>query len=90
MSAGREQRVAKTIAEAPPRWRGILRRAYDGTGGRTNAVTAFCLHCTGYDTETVRTCTSYSGPLWQYRPYAGSATSPEKSAPHEPSGERAT
>jgi hypothetical protein len=82
MSA-RDQRVAKMLSEAPPRWRGILERAYGGSGGRTNAITAMCLHCTGYDVETVRTCTGYSCPLWQYRPYAESAAKPEKSASHE-------
>jgi hypothetical protein len=79
----RDERVTKVIAETPPRWRGILKRAYDGSGGRTNAIAAMCVHCTGYDVETVRTCTGYSCPLWQYRPYAENASKHEKLAPQE-------
>jgi hypothetical protein len=71
------------LAEAPPRWRGILLRAYEGTGGRTNAITAMCLHCTGFDPDTVRDCTGYSCPLWAYRPYAASSAKPEKSGTQE-------
>jgi len=64
----RAERVAKLIAEAPESAKNCLKNAYDGTGGRTNAIKAMCLHCTGFDRETVRNCTGYSCPLWAYRP----------------------
>ena len=84
MSATREQRVAKLIAEAPVSARGILKRALDGTGGRANAIQAMCLHCTGYDRETVRNCTGWCCPLWQYRPFQSSAeTGQETGVPEE-------
>jgi hypothetical protein len=79
----REQRVAKTIAEAPVSVRGILKRASQGVGGRKNAITAMCLHCTGYDRETVRTCTGWSCPLWKWRPFQSSAETTPKPGVHE-------
>ena len=74
----RNDRLAKMIAEAPASVRGILKRAFDGTGGRKNAVQAMCLACTGYDRETVRTCTGWSCPLWKWRPFQSSAETPRK------------
>lgn len=74
----REQRIAKLIAAAPVSARGILKRAFDGSGGRKNAIAAMCLHCTGYDRETVRSCTGWSCPLWKYRPFQSSAETPHK------------
>jgi hypothetical protein len=74
----REQCVAKVIAEAPVSARGILRRAFDGTGGRSNAIKAMCLACVGYDRETVRTCTGWCCPLWKYRPFQSEAETPPK------------
>lgn len=74
----RDQRVAKVLAEAPVSARGILKRAFDGAGGRQNAVRAMCLACTGFDRETVRTCTGYSCPLWKWRPFQSMAETPQK------------
>ena len=80
----REQRVAKAIADAPVSARGILKRAFDGKGGRKNAIAAMCLQCTGYDRETVRTCTGWSCPLWKWRPFQSSAeTTPKSGVPEE-------
>jgi hypothetical protein len=76
---GRDDRVAKVIADAPVSARGILVRALDGTGGRKNAIAAMCLYCTGYDRETVRSCTAWSCPLWQWRPFQPAAETPVKS-----------
>lgn len=64
----RDEHVAKMIAEAPVSVRGILKRAFDGAGGRSNAIRAMCLACTGYDRETVRTCTGYSCPPVEVAP----------------------
>jgi hypothetical protein len=69
----RADRVAKVLAEAPLSARGILKRAFEGTGGRQNAIRAMCLACTGYDRETVRNCTGWSCPLWKWRPFQSSA-----------------
>lgn len=82
-TARRSAAVADMLARAPARYRGILRRAYDGTGGRANAITAMCLDCTHYDPETVRSCTVYRCPMWEYRPYRDSAARGEKSASRE-------
>lgn len=65
----RGEQVAKIVAEAPESARGILRRAFDGDGGRQNAIRAMCLACVGFRREDVRDCTGYSCPLWAWRPY---------------------
>ena len=74
----REARIGKVIAEAPVSVQGILKRAFQGAGGRKNAIAAMCLQCTGYDRETVRTCTGWSCPLWEWRPFQSSAETPRK------------
>lgn len=61
----RERRIAETL----PLYRGIMRRALDGTGGRANAIKAFCLHCTGDLRDQVTNCTAPACPLFAYRPY---------------------
>jgi hypothetical protein len=78
----REERVAKVVADAPVSVRGILKRAFNGTGGRKNAIAGMCLYCTGYDRETVRNCTGWSCPLWKWRPFQSSAeTAPKPGVP---------
>jgi hypothetical protein len=74
----RDERVARVIAEAPVSVRGILRRAFQGAGGRKNAIQAMCLACTGYDRETIRTCTGWTCPLWKWRPFQSSVETPPK------------
>lgn len=85
----REQRISETIADAPTSARGILKRAFEGSGGRKNAIAAMCLHCTGYDRETVRNCTGWSCPLWQWRPFQSSSQTPLKSGVAEEEKEAA-
>lgn len=73
----REEVIAKRLAESPPSAQGIMRRAYSGEAGRAGAVKAMCLHCTGFQRETVRDCTGFSCPLWMYRPYQGNDSEDE-------------
>jgi len=60
----------RRVADAPPAYRGIIRRAYDPRAvSWTNAIRAFCLQCTGYVRKDIRDCTAPACPLWAYRPY---------------------
>ena len=65
----REERVKIILEDAPVSAKGTLERAFNGKGGRTNAIKAMCLACTGFDRETVKNCTGYSCPLWKWRPF---------------------
>lgn len=65
----REKRVEQVISEAPESVKNCLKLAFSGSGGKTNAIKAQCLVCTGYDREAIRNCTGYSCPLWAYRPF---------------------
>lgn len=56
------------LATVPESLRGIVRRAYERTGGRSNAIKAMCLHCTGYSRQSVRECASVLCPLHPWRP----------------------
>ena len=76
MNRAREHQAAKVMAGAPVSMHGVLRRAFDGKGGRANAIRAMCLACTGFDRETVRNCTGWSCPLWMWRPFQSSAETP--------------
>lgn len=69
MSAAREERVAKMIAEAPPSSRKTLREAFFGSASPRAAIKAMCLSCVGYDRSSITNCTGWSCPLWKYRPY---------------------
>lgn len=69
----REIRVKAVLAEAPESVKGCLKRAFSGSGGRTNAIKAMCLACVGYDREAIRNCTGFSCPLWKYRPFTGNS-----------------
>lgn len=78
MSANRETQVAKILSGVPASTRRTLERAFDGKGGRTNAIKAMCLACTGFDRETVRNCTGWSCPLWKWRPFQSNAKEGQK------------
>lgn len=66
----RDETIKKRIAEAGPLYRTIMLKAYEGKGSPRQAIKAMCLHCTGYERETIAACTGYSCPLWAFRPYA--------------------
>ena len=65
----RQETIEKRIAEAPESAKGTLKRAYFGTGARTNAIKAMCLHCVGFEREQITNCTGFNCPLWMYRPF---------------------
>lgn len=65
----RDMRVAATISEAPESAKGSLTRAFSGAASPRAAIKAQCLVCMGYERESIRNCTGYSCPLWQYRPF---------------------
>ena len=65
----RSERIDRAVSEAPESAKNCLKNAYSGEGGRTNAIKAMCLTCTGFDRETIKNCTGYTCPLWAYRPF---------------------
>jgi hypothetical protein len=69
MSEIREKRVEQVISGAPESAKNTLGEAFSGSASPRKAIKAMCLTCVGYDREAIRTCTGYSCPLWQYRPF---------------------
>ena len=65
----RDDQVKKMVTEAPESARGTLTRAFSGSASPRAAIKAMCLTCTGYDRKSIKNCTGWSCPLWQYRPY---------------------
>ena len=65
----REERIAKQLADCSPMYLPVMEKAYSGDASPRKAIKAMCLQCTGYDRATIRGCTGYSCPLWEYRPY---------------------
>lgn len=63
-----EQQVAH-LATVPASAAGIIERAYRRTGGRSNAIKAMCLQCTGYDRKTIKECTTGACALHSWRPF---------------------
>jgi hypothetical protein len=59
------------LARVPPMYREMAGRAYDGTGGRAEAVRVNCLACAGWQRAEITACTVRKCPLWHYRPYQG-------------------
>ena len=63
------ERVEYMVSHAPESSRGTLRRAFSGSASPRGAIKAMCLACVGYDRNSIKNCTGWSCPLWQYRPY---------------------
>lgn len=47
----------------------IVTRAFERTGGRANAIKAFCLVCLGFSRNDIRECTAHTCPLHPWRPF---------------------
>jgi hypothetical protein len=69
VAQARDIRVARVISEAPESAKGSLTRAFSGEASPRTAIKAMCLTCVGYDRNSIKNCTGYACPLWQYRPF---------------------
>lgn len=69
----RNKRVEAVIADAPESVKKSLAGAFSGSVSPRAAIKAQCLVCVGYDRASIRDCTGYSCPLWQYRPFQAKA-----------------
>lgn len=58
----------RVLNECPTKYRPTFERAYAGDS-RSAGIRAFCLRCVGFVSNDARECTSWSCPLWPYRPY---------------------
>lgn len=63
-----DQARAAFLEQAPSSAKGILARAFDGTAGRSNAIKAMCLSCSGFDRSDIEHCGVVLCPLHAYRP----------------------
>lgn len=63
------QRQEQFIQDTPPMYQSTVRDAFQGTCGRTRAIKAFCLSCTGFMREEIKACTVVLCPLHAFRPY---------------------
>lgn len=63
-----EQARATFIAHTPPKSRGILERAFDGTASKRTAIKAMCLSCSAFDRDEIEHCQVVLCPLHAYRP----------------------
>jgi len=57
---------ARRLADVPPKYRGLSRRAYAGRS-RKAAIRAFCLECVYWSGDEVRRCTAPACPLYEFR-----------------------
>lgn len=57
------------IEKDSPRNLKLFRRVLTGNVCRSMAIKAFCLECTGFDIEWVKTCDAKACPLFRVRPY---------------------
>lgn len=80
----RADAIERHLRTVPPLYHGIMQRAFDGTGGRSNAIRAMCLYCVGYERRHIRECTSWTCPLHPYRPYQDGQDTPENEAGNAP------
>lgn len=56
------------IADAPGKYQGVMRRAFEGKASPRQAIKAMCYACTGYDLAAVTDCSAQLCPLHPYRP----------------------
>jgi len=71
----KDDTIARRLAEMPPKYRGIYKRAMTGKS-RKAALRAFCLECCGWQRVEVARCTAPACPLFPYRRAAGAADVP--------------
>jgi len=72
----RDERITLELESATSMYKGVLVKAYKGTASPRAAIKAKCLECCSYERVFIRDCTSYSCPLWAYRPYQSEIQSP--------------
>ena len=65
----RDERINQQVEEAGQLYKPVMLKAYEGTASPRSAIKAQCLICVGYKRDDVSHCTSFSCPLWAYRPY---------------------
>lgn len=65
----RNRWVEQAISEAPESAKNTLREAFSGSASPRKAIKAMCLRCVGYERASIRDCSAYACPLWQYRPF---------------------
>jgi len=53
----------------PNRYRGIMRRALEGTASPRQAIKARCIECCGFDRAVAAECGVRRCPLYAYNPY---------------------
>lgn len=65
------ERQTKVVLNAPPRYQGILTKAYLFEASPRQAIKACCIECVGCEDvkERVGSCASVTCPLNKYRPY---------------------
>jgi len=59
----------EVLTDTPTSARNCVSRAFSGSASPRAAIKAMCLVCLGYDRESIKNCTGYSCPLWEYRPF---------------------
>ena len=65
----REVWTKTVLTDTPMSAQNTLTRAFSGSASPRAAIKAMCLVCLGYDRESIKNCTGYSCPLWEYRPF---------------------
>jgi hypothetical protein len=66
-------RISEYLAGIPVSAKGIVTRAMGKTGGRSNAIKAKCLDCSGWDRAEIADCLVLTCPLHPWRPFQAKA-----------------
>ena len=62
-------RQEQFISDAPLKYQGAVRDAFEGKASPRRAIKAFCLSCSGFMREEIKACTVVLCPLHAFRPY---------------------
>lgn len=67
----RKARIELAIADTPPLYQPLYRRAMEGKASPRAAIKAACYRCMGFEDvrNQIAECSSRTCPLWEYRPY---------------------
>jgi hypothetical protein len=73
--------VAKYLEGVPVSAKGVISRAFAGSGSPRNAIKAKCMACSNYQREEITECRVFTCPLHPWRPFQPKRAPEDQPAP---------
>jgi hypothetical protein len=67
------EKIDKYLQGIPVSAKGVVKRAFAGSGSPRNAIKAKCLACSNWDRQEITECRVFTCPLHVWRPFQAKA-----------------